>query len=496
MGSNLAYNRADEIEVDRELASRSLVDFMKLAWPIVEPARKFVSNWHIDAMSEYFMAITRGEISRLVINVPPGMTKSMMTNVFFPCWEWGPCNLSHYRYICASYRLDLSIRDNIKARRLITSEWYQTLWPMGLMPDQDTKIKFENEHTGYKVALPPDSTTGERGDRVLIDDPHSVKGALSELDRKSTIIWFSESIPTRLNDPILSAIIVIMQRQHEQDVTGYVIAEELGYELLVLPMEFETKRRFISSIGFEDPRTKEGELLFPERFPQDVVERDKKVLGLAATAGQFQQRPTPRGGGMIKAEMLAVGEPAQIVRSIRYWDKAGTEDGGAYTAGAHIGIDVEGMYWVLDIVRGQWSAHKREKFIKQTAEIDGTGVEIWVEQEPGSGGKESAESTIQNLAGYVIRADKVTGAKEVRAEAFSIQVEAGNVKLKRGAWNKPYIDEAQSWPVSKYKDQIDASAGGFNKLALQKRWLPAKSKPKDEMNDKPIEPVFYPMTLH
>jgi len=150
---------------------------------------------------------------------------------------------------------------------------------------------------------------------------------------------------------------------------------------------------------------------------------------------------------------------------VRYWDKAGTDGGGAYTAGVLMGRDKDGVYYVLDVVRGQWGAAERERVIKQTAQTDGKRVHIWIEQEPGSGGKESAEATIRNLSGFRIFSERATGDKAVRAEPYAVQVEAGNIKVVSAEWNQAFIDEHKTFPVGKYKDQIDASGGAFNKLA-------------------------------
>jgi predicted phage terminase large subunit-like protein len=278
---------------------------------------------------------------------------------------------------------------------------------------------------------------------------------------------FQETLPTRLNSPIESAIVIVMQRLHENDVSGYIMANDLGYEHLMLPMEFEPERKCYTSIGWEDPRTDDGELLFPERFPREVVERDKKIMGEMAVAGQFQQRPAPRSGGFFKWEQLEIVNAAPKLRGkIRSWDKAGSQDSGAYTAGVLLGMGVDGCVYVLDVVRGQWSAYQRETIIRQTAETDGRDVDIWIEQEPGSGGKESAESTIKNLSGFKIRAERPSGDKATRAEPYAVQVEAGNVKLVKGAWNRDYIEEHKTFPVGKYKDQIDAASQAFNKLSL------------------------------
>jgi len=441
-----------------------------MAWHVLEPSQPYVHGWHIDALTEHLEAVTSGDITRLLINIPPGTMKSMLVSVLWPAWEWGPKDMPSMRYVGASHEQSLSIRDNLKMRRLVESEWYQERWPTPLTRDQNAKIKFENQKTGFRQACAVQSMTGNRGDRVIWDDPHSVEAALSPAYRETALRVFTETLPTRLNNPDKSAIIIVMQRLHEEDVSGHIIANDLGYEHLMLPMEFEPERRCTTSIGFIDPRTEDGELLFPGRFPREVVERDKKVMGTMATAGQFQQRPAPRTGGFFKWEALEVVKASPVIKhAIRYWDKAGTKDAGCYTAGVKMGIGDDGLWYVLDSVRGQWAAAEREKVIKQTAETDGRKVKVWIEQEPGSGGKESAESTIRNLAGFTCRAENPTGDKAVRAEPYSVQVEAGNVKVLCGEWNAEFIDEHKNFPNGKYKDQIDASSGAFNRLASRTR---------------------------
>jgi len=463
---NLTLTDYDLLEAERELCKRSLAAFVRRAWHVLEPGQKYLHGWHVDAICEHLEAITRGEINRLLINIPPGTMKSTLVSVFWPAWEWGPAGMPHVRFIGASHEQGLAIRDTRKMRNLITSPWYQRLWPLELTSDQNQKTYYENEHTGFRQACAVSSMTGRRGDRVAWDDPHSVEAALSDAHRETALRVFQETLPTRLNNPDSSAIVIVMQRLHEHDVSGLIIENDYGYEHLCLPMEFEPERKCVTSIGFEDPRKEEGELLFPARFPREVVERDKKVMGSFAVAGQFQQRPAPRAGGFFAWQNLEVVDRAPKLRQVvRYWDKAGTDGGGAYTAGVKMGLGDDGLYYVLDVARGQWGAAQREKTIKATAALDGHGVAIWIEQEPGSGGKESAEATIKNLAGYNIRAERATGDKAVRAEPYAVQVEAGNVRVVRGDWNQAFIDEHKSFPVGKYKDQIDAAGGAFNKLA-------------------------------
>jgi predicted phage terminase large subunit-like protein len=288
--------------LDRFDSESGLAGFIRSAWGVIEPGAPYVHGWHIDAIAEHLEAITCGQINRLLINVPPGTMKSLATSVFWPAWEWGPKGLAHLRYVATSHSQTLAIRDNLRTRRLVKSAWYQMLWGdrVQLTDDQDAKTKFENTKAGFREAMAFTSLTGTRGDRVIIDDPLSVDDAISDMKRETVNLTFLESVPTRLNNPEKSAIIVIMQRLHERDVSGVILSKKLGYEHLMLPMEFEPGRRCVTSIGFNDPRTKDGELLFPARFPRHVVERDKIPMGPYAVAGQFQQRPTPREGGIIQ----------------------------------------------------------------------------------------------------------------------------------------------------------------------------------------------------
>ena len=299
--------------IQKRRCELSLANFIKKAWHVVEPGQPYVDNWHISLIAAHLEAITDGHVledgspyNRLLINVPPGTMKSMIVNIFWPSWEWGPRNMPHLRYICAAHQQGLAIRDSTKMRRLVTSEWYQERWGdrVKLTGDQNAKTKFENTATGFREALAAGSITGSRGDRVLIDDPHSVESANSEAMRHTTLEWFTEAVPTRLNNPKTSAIVIIMQRLHEEDVSG-VVLDRKGfkgvYDHICLPMRFEAWRKDIpTKLGYCDVREDEGELLFPQRFPPEVVDRDEAAMGPYAVASQHQQTPTPRGGGVIK----------------------------------------------------------------------------------------------------------------------------------------------------------------------------------------------------
>lgn len=284
-------NRLDEI---RENCKR-LHGFVRESWHVLEPRTEFKDNWHLGAICEHLEAVTRKEITgMLAINMPPGMMKSLTVSVLFNPYEWGPAGLPGLRYLTTAYREELANRDSRKSRNLIKSEWYQTLWPsVKLIRDGDKD--FENNFYGRRVAMPFMSLTGDRGNRVIVDDPHSLKQAESEKERPATVQLFRESVPSRINDPINDAIIIMMQRMHPEDVCGIIDELDLPCVKLILPMEY-VRSLSVKTPWFEDPRTEEGELLHPDRMPRDKLEREKITLGPHAYDTQYQQMPRARAG--------------------------------------------------------------------------------------------------------------------------------------------------------------------------------------------------------
>lgn len=368
----------------------------------------------------------------------------------------GPRNRPELRYLGSSYSERYAKRDNRRMRDLVASEWYQTLWGDRVKLTRSGEMAFANTRTGFRQGVPFSRLTGGRGDRVIIDDPHSVDGAESEAERLSTVRTFRESVPTRLNDPQRSAIVVVMQRLHEADVSGTILALGLGYEHLMLPMEFEPERFCRTSIGFTDPRTEEGELLFPERFPRAVVERDKVPLGSYAVAGQFQQRPSPRSGGLFqRGDFEIVDAVPAGAKRCRAWDFAASKARPGRQPDWTVGLrmaEADGIFFVETIARGRWSPAEVERNLKNMATQDGPTVMIRMPQDPGAAGKADAETKIKLLAGFPIRVLSVTGDKATRAKPASAQAEAGNVKLVRGDWNEVFLDEICAFPNAQFDD--------------------------------------------
>lgn len=474
--------RRREAEAERQRVARdaerirercqTLAGFFREAWHVLEPNAPLIWNWHLDAICEHLEAITDGRINRLLANVPPGSSKSLAVSVMWQAWEWGPGALRSMRYLATAFNDGPVKRDTRKCRDLIMSDWYQALWPEVRLT-RTGEMSFANSDTGTREGVPFGSLTSQRGDRLIIDDPHSTETAESPAERLSTTRKFREGATNRLNDQEKSAIVVVMQRLHAQDVSGTILELGMEYVHLNLPMEFEAKRRCRTSIGFVDPRKHEGDLLDPARFPRATVEKLKRDMGTYAYAGQYQQRPAPREGGMFKRGWFEIVDAAPAsVRKVRRWDFAATDPKERRVKGGDpdwtVGLllsESAGIYYVEDVVREQESPAGVEKLLRNTAAQDGKGIKIVIPQDPGAAGKSNAAHLIKLLVGWNIRAVLETGSKEVRANPVAAQAEAGNIKLVRGPWNAAFLEELSMFPSGPHDDQADGLSGAFAELA-------------------------------
>ncbi len=416
----------------------------------------------------------------LVINISPGSTKSTICSIMFPAWVWTRMPTS--RIIAGSHTHSLAMDLSLKCRDLIKSDAYKRTFPIiKLREDQDTKSYFMNTKRGSRYAVSVGgSVVGMHGHFLIIDDPLDPEKAISEAELKTANRWMAETLPTRKVDKVVVPTILIMQRLHQNDCTANMIEHihtaqrmdggPLKLKHICLPAELTDKiqPKHLSSYY------KDG-LMDPIRLTRGVLNENKAIAGEYGYAGQFLQWPVPLGGGMFKTLKIKIEEaaPTKWLQRIRFWDKAGTAGGkGAFTVGLLMGKDRNKRFWILDVVRGRFGTAEREAKIKQTAMADGREIIIGVEQEPGSGGKESAENTVKNLAGWRVRIDKPSGSdssKEARADPFSVQVNNNNVSMKRADWNVDYLSELSFFPYSKYKDQVDASSGAFNIMNKRKK---------------------------
>lgn len=296
-----------------------LLSFVRYFWHILEPGTTFTDGWILEAIIEHLEAVTFGEITNLLINVPPGCCKSLLTNVFWPAWEWGPMAMSHVRYVTFSYSSSNTERDNQRFGDLLASAEYQAMYPK-VSIRQNGMTMVSNYKHGWKLASSvTGSVTGKRGNRAICDDLNNVKESESQAVMEETNRWFRESLSSRLNSMETDAKVVIAQRVAEGDVSGEILTLGLPYCHLSIAMEFvwsadENGEPYATQIGWVDPRWRptadecEGELAWPERFSEKSVVALKKELGPYATASQLQQTPEARGGGIIKRDWWQPGE--------------------------------------------------------------------------------------------------------------------------------------------------------------------------------------------
>ena len=310
------------LEMDKEECENDLYTFLRKGWKYLD-ASPFTPGWPIEAVAQHLMAVADGHIRRLVINIPPRCAKSSLVSCAYPAWTWSQRDKTAttgpgVNFLHASYAQNLSLRDSVKCRRLIESPWYQKRWGdrFQLTSDQNTKTRFDNSARGSRLATSVGSQlTGEGGNIIVVDDPNAAQEAFSEATIEKTIEWWDSALSTRLNDPKTGCFIIIQQRLAEDDLTGHVLEKDIGdWTHLCLPMRYESHRSFHTvlvpaeytddgeAVTWEDPRTEENQLLWPERFGEREVALLEKQLGPWGAAGQLQQRPEVKGGGVIKTE--------------------------------------------------------------------------------------------------------------------------------------------------------------------------------------------------
>ncbi len=443
--------------IAREKAERSLSEFIRQGWHAVEPSTEYLHNWHIDAIAEHLQAVTRGQIKKLIINVPPGHMKSLTVCVFWPAWEWGPANLPHLRYIFASYAAHLSTRDSERQKLLMQSDWYRRNWGDRFELQTQLKHQVTNDRTGFRLASSVGGIgTGERVHRAVNDDLLRANDAHSEAMRTQAIEHL-RAMSTRGVNPNDFAQVVIMQRLHEADPAGWLL-EQGGWEHLCLPAEFEPQRRSVTCI-WQDPRNEPGELLWPQQFPAETIADIKKALGSYGASGQLQQRPSPDEGGILKRGWWKFCDahelPAEFDEIIQSWDMAFKSTTQSDFVVGQVWARAGANRYLLDSVRGRLSFTDSVKAVRMmSARWPGARAKLIEDKANGPAIIDTLKSEIPGII-----AVNPEGGKEARAHAVAPTVEAGNVWLpnkKLHPWVDEFIDECASFPKGANDDQVDA----------------------------------------
>jgi predicted phage terminase large subunit-like protein len=501
-------------------AARKLKEFVRQAWQVIEPETPFTDGWVIDAMCDHLEAVIRGQIRDLIINIPPRHMKSLLTSVFMPVWRW--LERPGEQFLFSSYGDSLSTRDSVKSRRLIKSAWFQDRWgcpyPKHDVPgfseqecparfhlsnDQDAKHYYTNDRGGHRFSTSVDAaTTGFGGDVLVLDDPHNVQEAESETVRESTLRYVNQSWATRGNNPKTVRKIVIMQRVHVGDATADLLKQG-GWVHLCLPAEHslkgysyaKTAKPAPNPLGYVDPRTTEGELLWPQRMgPPEIMKA--KLIGARAYAGQFMQQPTAAGGDMFNVVKLRERTVARLsdipmwhatmqVYWARGWDLASTtKKTSKRTAGVRLGVDELGRFIIGHVKLGKWRPDERNDEMIQTMTLD-RHIHQYIEHEGGSSGEDQELTLVRTFAGQAVEFVKVTGDKAVRADAWAAQVNHGNVWiLDDGTWDvEEFLAELQSFPNGDYLDQVDGGSLVFNKIHMMR---PAPLEVGDPRQRQPV----------
>lgn len=462
--------------------------FIRQAWPHLEPV-PFIDGRHIELMAEYLEAFIAGEIPRLLLNIPPGHMKSLSVSVMLNAWAWTKIERTGLRFMATSYRADLALRDADKTRELIRSNWYQERWgnvvgalretKLQIRRDQDQKTRFQNSKGGYRFSTSTSGIMGEGGDFVILDDPHNVESAESDYQRTTIVERIRMALPTRVRSTN-GGVCVMMQRLHERDYAGAMISDATDLVHLCLPARYEKKHPFVSvpitlkKSGRKLPgdfRIKDRELLWPGLFNEKRLGDLETEIGSYATAGQLQQRPHPREGGLFKRAWFKdkfVDEAPKGGAQVRGWDLAATDEavaGGstaAYTVGLRLRY-VQRKIYIEGVIRFRGSPGKVRTTMKATGDQDGKGVIIDFPQDPGQAGKAQAIDIAADFPRHRIHYSPETGDKAVRAAAPAAQAEAGNVYIVRGPWNTDFLAELCAFPGGAFADQVDAFSRAYHR---------------------------------
>lgn len=455
---------------DYKLASESFIHFFRAAWSVLEPSAPLLNNWHQECIAEYLQATLTGDIKRLIINVPPRYSKSLMVTVMFPAWCW--IKDPSLRFINASYSEDLATKHNVDRRTLMRSEWYRTAWghKFQFSEEQNQKTEYVNDKRGHMVAAGMLGTvTGKGGDYVIIDDPHNPKKAESDAERTAAVNAFDSTFTTRLDNKKTGRMIVVMQRLHFKDLTGHLLdkkAQGEDWTHLKLPAEAPKRTIVVFPISKRKIIREKNDVLHPDREGPKELKAMKIALGSYGYAGQYDQNPTPRVGGLFKKTYWRyyTALPQKFDQIILSWDMSFKDlTSSDEVCGFAMGIVGADIY-IFDCENDQWGFSKTCEALKRMSLRHPLAIRKLVEDK--ANGPAVIDYLKSKIAGLI--AENPEGSKMERAALVEPIVESGNVHLPHPSiappWVQKLIDQAAAFPKGDRDDMVDAMTQGIKYL--------------------------------
>ena len=451
----MAMNDLDPHQILCAVLRKDLSGFIQRAFSTVDPGASYRHNWHIDAIAWQLERVVRGEVSRLIITIPPRSMKSISASVAFPAWLLGQ-NPS-LNVLAVSYAEGLSEKLALDCMKVIEAPWYREIFPgVRIAKGRSARSDFATTRGGGRYSTTVGGAlTGRGGDIIIIDDPHKPEDALSDVKRQRVIDWFGSTLLSRLNDPAKSAIVVIQQRVHEGDLVGHLLAQG-GWEHLDLQAIAEDP--CMIDLGWRGQIVRDpGHLLHPQRLPEDLLESYKCDLGSYVFAAQYQQRPAPLGGGIVKWDWFSTYHDPPIKRPgdgiVQSWDTASKAEEANDWSVCTTWFVRDRKAWLLDVWRAKLEYPELRRKIPTLASMWDAGL-ILIE-EAGSGVQLVQDLQHEgrlSVKGVVPKDDKAT-----RLQSVSHLIEGGRVAVPKVApWLAEFQREITLFPAGKHDDQVDS----------------------------------------
>jgi len=454
-------------ETANETATQRLFAFFVHAWKVFEPHTQLKNNWHLGLMAEYLEAVELRQIKKLIINIPPRYNKSNLCTVSYPAWVW--TRKPWRRFITSSYSDDISSKLSYNRRMLIESEWYRSFWgdTVKLMADQNQKTFYQNEERGFMFATSTGGTvTGEGCDDMIIDDPIKPIESESEVARAKAINHWKTTLSSRFNDPKNCGLVLVMQRLHDEDLTGYFLSEEReGFETLIIPNICEEQ------IIYSYPRSgrikiyKENEILQPEREGTKELKNVRRTLGSFGFSAQRQQSPAPRKGGLVQKDWFKIYDviPDHFEMISLSVDAAFKNLETSDFVVAQVWGRLHSNHYLIDQIRNKLTFTETLTALRSLVAKYPKYNELLIEEKAnGAAVIDTLRNELHSLIAIVPKESKIA-----RLNAVSPMIEAGNLWVpnpKLYPWVDDFIQEIITFPKGKFDDQVDAMTQYLNRV--------------------------------